>query len=101
MFGKDLSADNYSQMLISVAKEMQIRHPNDFDERILGDPFLKETRKWQYISKDENDIHSPRTMGQFYIDVHGSRVTKVQRTHLFLSSFGYKPDEVLIIHTLD
>ena len=101
LFGKDLSADNYSQMLISVAKEMQIRHPNDFDERILGDPFLKETRKWQYISKDENDIHSPRTMGQFYIDVHGSRVTKVQRTHLFLSSFGYKPDEVLIIHTLD
>ena len=101
LFGKDLSADNYSQMLISVAKEMQIRHPNDFDERILGDPFLKKTRKWQYISKDENVIHSPRKMGQFYIDVHGSRATKVKRTHLFLSSFGYKPDEVLIIHTLD
>ena len=103
LFGKPLPARNYRQLLTSVVAELQTRHPNDFAEWVSKEPFVKGTRKWQYISKDANDLsppHQKHKVGEYYVDVNLNARGKVMRARLFLSAFGYSPDE-LVVHTAD
>ena len=100
LFGTPLPAKSYRQILISVVAELQSRHPNDFAERVLKEPFVKESRKWQYISRDKNDLcppHAKYKVGEYFVDVHHNAKNAVIRARLFLSAFGHDPKE-LVVH---
>ncbi len=103
LLGEDLSAENYRQMLVSVVDKLQNLHPNDFEEWVRKEPFVKKTRKWQYISKDASDFNpsfSRHQAGGYWIDTNLSRKGSVKRARLFLSAFGHDPNE-LVIYTSD
>ena len=103
LFGEDLSAENYRQMLLSVITKLQNLHPNDFAELVRKEPFVKKTRKWQYISRDESDFNpsfSRQQAGGYWIDTNLSRKSSVKRARLFLSEFGHDHNE-LVIYTSD
>lgn len=99
LFGQALVAESYRQMLTSLVAELQTRHLNDFGERVGKEPFVKSTRKWQYISKDKSDFYPPAAkheVGGYWVDTHLGRADTVKRAHLFLREFGYDPNELVI-----
>ena len=102
LFGKPLPVENYTQMLMAVVAELQTRHPNNFAAQVGKEPFVKKTRKWQYISRDPNhlDLPSRDQIDGFYVDVRHRSKEKERRAYLFLEAFGHDPDE-LLIHTSD
>ncbi|MDE0188326.1 MAG: hypothetical protein OXN80_04415 [bacterium] len=103
LFGQHLPAENYRQMLLSIVTELQGLHPNDFAARVREEPFVKKSRKWQYISQDENDFNpsfSRNFVGGYWVDTNLDRRGSIRRAHVFLSEFGYNPDE-LVIYTED
>jgi hypothetical protein len=103
LFGKPLLADNYRDVLTSVVAELQLQHPNHFRERVRKAPFVKSTRKWQYISEDKNELsplHQMHKVGDYFVDTNLSADRKVARARLFLKEFGHSPED-LVIHTSD
>ena len=100
LFGEPIVAETYRQILIAVVTELQIRHP-DFAKRALEEPLVKEGRKWQYISRDEKDIHPSyhkKSVGGYFLDVNLSAQGAVTRARRFLSAFGHEPKE-LVVHS--
>ena len=98
LFGETIPAETYRQILISVVAELQNRHP-DFAERVLKDPFVKESRKWQYISNDEKDLspsHQKVKVGRYFLDVNFSAQAAVTRARRFLGAFGHNSNELVV-----
>ena len=98
LFGETIPAGAYRQILISVVAELQNRHP-DFAERVLKDPFVKGSRKWQYISKDEKDLspsHQKVKVGRYFLDVNLSAQAAVTRARRFLGAFGHDSNELVV-----
>ncbi|MDE0131855.1 MAG: type I restriction enzyme HsdR N-terminal domain-containing protein [bacterium] len=101
LFGKSLTVGSYREMLTSVVAELQSRHPNNFADKVSNKPFVKDSRKHQYISRNEKDFHPSAAkyqLGDYWIDTHLDRKDTVKRARLFLREFGHDPDE-LVIHT--
>ena len=105
LLGRTLLAKNYTHMLCLVVAVLQSQHRGDFAERVSKEPFFKDARTRQYISKDTKDFdpkypEDRRKVGEYFVAVGLNAVAKVRRARLFLSAFGHDPDE-LVIHTSD
>lgn len=104
LFGDSLPVTNYTQLLVEVAKELLKRHPDRFKELVQEAPFFKPGRKWQWVSRDEEDIfpdNPRRKVGDFFFDVVLSAKNKEKRARLLLERLGHKPEEDLQIHLAD
>lgn len=105
LLGRPLLAKNYTHMLCLVVAILQDRHAANFDEVVGKEPFFKETRKRQYISKAPEGFNpkypeDQRQVGAYYVAVGLNAKDKVRRTRKFLEGFGYDPAQ-LVIHTSD
>ena len=105
LLGRTLNAKNYTHMLCLVVAVLQSQHPGDFAERVSKEPFFKEARTRQHISKDTKDFdpkypEDRRKVGEYFVAVNPKADVKVRRARLFLRAFGHDPDE-LVIHTSD
>lgn len=101
LFDKPLDCKNYAQMLKEVVRALQNRHRNDFAERVRKEPFFKENRNRQYISTSKGAFlpgDRISKVGEHFLYTNLSRNNSVRRARLFLSEFGYNPEE-LVIHT--
>ena len=101
LFGESLECVNYTQMLKEVVKALQRQHRHDFAQRVRREPFFKENRKRQYISISKSDFQPGdflAKVGEYYVFAHLNARNKVKRARLFLSEFGYDPNQ-LVVHT--
>lgn len=103
LFGEPLYVNSHRAILIAVVKELQSRHSGDFEARVSRPPFVKEKRKWQYISTSEADFNpafSTSKVGDYWLDTNHSAQSSDNRARLFLREFGYSPED-LVITTAD
>ena len=86
-------------MRTSVVAEQQNRHPNNFADKVSNEPFFKNSRKHQYISRSEQDFHPSAAkyqLGDYWIDTNLNRKNTIKRARLFLNAFGHDPDGLAI-----
>ena len=99
LFGEPLEVRSFRELLTAVVRELQIRHPQDFGSRVRREPFVKENRRWQYISTDEQDFSPSRgkhQVGEYWVDTHHSASNVLRRARLFLREFGHDPDQLVV-----
>ena len=78
----------HREVLMTVAAQLQERHPDDFDR--IVEQF--KSSNWQYVSRDRQRMHGRNTKqipSGHYVDVHLSAADVRKRSVRLLELFGY------------
>ena len=91
-FHKELRT--WKGLLVLVAEQMQVRHPQDFFAKASQ---LK-GRKYYHVSKDTREMIAPSEIGVsgIFIESHGSASNLTNRSHRLLELFGHSKSDLQI-----
>ena len=98
LFGQELSATSYREVLTSVVAELQIRHGKGFATLVRNEKIFR-GKKWWYVSTEQDHLAPKRNkykVRDHWVDTNLNAKDMVRRARLFLNAFGHDPDELAI-----
>ena len=94
LLGEHRKVSSWRQVLITVATELQLKHPDSF-KRILD----LRGRKRRYASLDPDELRSPAQIGSsaVFLETHWSAKDIRKRADELLELFGHPPTALMIL----